>query len=82
MYAVPHSFLMALHEDRLREAERSAGARKARQPGRLLRLRRLLGLSAGRTFYPRSTKCPAPAGRTMIMVVATTGGCAEAARQN
>jgi hypothetical protein len=82
MFAVQHSVLMAVHEDRLREVERYARARRARNSGIVKRIRNALGLSPGRAIASRPAPCPVKTPRTMIMAMATTAGYADAGRQN
>jgi hypothetical protein len=82
MFAMQHNLLMALHEDRLREVERSARAAKARRSGRLQRVRKVLGLSAGPATYLRPAPHPVRTPRSMTLATATTSGYADACRQN
>lgn len=82
MFAVQHSVLMAVHEDRLREVERYARARQARKPGIVQRIRKAFGLSTGRAISPPPAQCPVKTPRTMILATATAGGYADAGRQN
>jgi hypothetical protein len=84
MFAMNHNLLMALHEDRLREVERSARAAKARRSGRLQhsRLRKVLGLSAGPATYLRPAPHPVQTPRSITFATATTSGYADACRQN
>jgi hypothetical protein len=82
MFAVQHSVVTAMHEDRLREIERSALARSARQSRIVERLRKAFGLGASRAIYSRPAEYPAQTCRTLIMAAATPGGYADAGRQN
>ncbi|HTT88887.1 MAG TPA: hypothetical protein VMF65_04975 [Acidimicrobiales bacterium] len=79
---MPHSVVMALHEDRWREVERSMRGRKVRHSGRVQRWWKALGLSAGQAICPRPAEHPVQTSSTMIMAAATNGGCTDAVRQN
>jgi hypothetical protein len=82
MYAVPHSILMALYEDRLCEVGWSAPGRKARHAGLVQRLRKVLALRGGRAAHAPFMHYPVRASYTMVMATTTTGEWANAARQN